>query len=58
MEYTIRLQNLEDKKKEKLTKRIRALGFAEKDLPSILYHIDKLSNIIINSYISSKEKSR
>lgn len=42
---------------EKLIKKAVSLGFSKEEAPSIAYHIDKLSNIIINSYISSKEKN-
>jgi hypothetical protein len=39
-----------------LGKKIRSLGYPEEDITTILYHIDKLANIIIDSYITSKEK--
>lgn len=50
------IEKLNDKKYERLTKKIRLLGFPEKDIPTLLYHIDKLANIVIDSYITSKEK--
>jgi hypothetical protein len=50
------IQKFQNKKHEKLIKKIRSLGYTEEDAPTILYHIDKLSNIIIDSYINSKEK--
>jgi len=41
---------------KKLFKKALILGVKEKDIPYLIYHIDKLSNIIINSYINSKEQ--
>ncbi len=51
------IQKFQNKKHEKLLKKIRSLGYSEKDASTVLYDIDKLSNIIIDSYISSKGKS-
>lgn len=39
-----------------LYKKLTSQGFEEQEIPTILYYIDKLSNIIIDSYITSKEK--
>lgn len=50
------IEKLNDKKYKKLSKKIKSLGYSEQNIPTILYHIDKLSNIIIDSYIKSKEK--
>ncbi len=50
------IEKLNDKKYKKLSKKIKSLGYPEEDIPTILYHVDKLANIIINSYITSKEK--
>jgi len=31
-----------------------SLGISKEDAPSVVYHLDKLANIIINSYINTK----
>lgn len=46
----------ESKKRNILIKKINSLGFAKEDIPTLLYHIDNLSNIIIDSYITAKHK--
>lgn len=42
---------------EKLIKKAISLGISEENAPAIVYHIDKLSNIIINSYINNQSKN-
>ncbi|HBB64870.1 MAG: hypothetical protein UR45_C0003G0033 [candidate division WS6 bacterium GW2011_WS6_33_547] len=39
---------------EKLVKKALTLGLSKEDAQTIAYHVDKLSSIIINSYINTK----
>jgi hypothetical protein len=49
-------------KKERLIKKARKLletdtiKYSDEEIQALLYHVDKLANIIIDSYITSKEK--
>ncbi len=48
---------LQTAKEQALIKKIKAQGFKDKEIRTTLYHIDKLANIIIDSYISSQNSN-
>jgi|GEM_PF-6934102 len=50
------LTNNLNSKYASLHKKILSLGFSEENIPTLQLYLDKLSNIIIDSYISSKQK--
>lgn len=39
-----------------LYKKAKSMGVPEKDIPSLIYHVDNLSRIVIDLYIRSEGK--
>lgn len=54
------IKTIEDIKRDngiykKLYSKAKSLGIPEEDINELLFHVDKLANIAIESYIKSKE---